>query len=72
MNLKDMAFKLFWTVANAALAFATVQISGVEPAPAWGAFALLVIQLVSTYVRQQLGATPADAPAVGPIGNLTS
>jgi hypothetical protein len=59
MNIKDMAFKLFWTLANAALAWATVEVTNADPA--WGAIALVVFQLASTFVRQQLGSTPEEA-----------
>lgn len=67
MNLRDMAFKLFWTLANVGLAAAVVAVGDLEPAPAWGAVALAVLQLASTWVRQKVGATPPDAPTVEPF-----
>lgn len=67
MNIKDMAFKLFWTLVNAALAWGTVEVVSLDPAPVWGGIALVVFQMASTWVRQRLGSTPPEAPAVGPL-----
>lgn len=57
-NVKDMAFKLFWTMANAGLAALTVYAADLDPA--WGALVLAGLQLATTYVRQQLGESPPD------------
>jgi hypothetical protein len=59
-----MAFKLFWTLVNAGVAYAIVEVGGLDPAPAWGGILLVGLQTLSTYVRQRLGATPPPAPAV--------
>jgi hypothetical protein len=71
MNIRDMAFKLFWTLLNAGLAYAIVEVANLDPAPAWGGILLVGLQAASTWVRQYTGATPVDAPVVGPIGQLT-
>ena len=64
-NYKDMALKLFWTMLNAAVAFAIVYVTDLDAA--WGAVALAALQVASTFVRQKLGATPPEAPEVGPL-----
>lgn len=65
VNYKDILFKWFWTVANVGVAAAIVEVGDLEVW--WGALALSFLQIASTYVRQQLGATPPEAPAVGPL-----
>lgn len=71
MNLRDMAFKAFWTIANAGLAWAAVEITNADPPLVWGPVALAIIQFASTWVRQKVGATPPPAPVTpGPLSSL--
>ena len=63
VNVKDMGLKLFWTMLNAGLALLIVEVTNADVA--WGAVALAGLQLASTWVRQQLGATPPEAPPTG-------
>ena len=63
MNYRDMAFKLFWTMLNAALAAALVAVAELDVW--WGALALAGLQFATTWVRQKVGATPPEAPPVG-------
>lgn len=62
VNLRDMLFKLFWTMLNAALAAAIVVVTDIDAW--WGALALAGLQAATSWIRQKLGATPPTAPSV--------
>lgn len=57
-NLKDLLFKLFWTLVPVIAAFVGAAVTDWNPA--FGVFVASVVQIVSSYARQQLGATPPD------------
>lgn len=58
VNLKDMAFKFFWTMLPVVVGFVAVAVTDWNPS--YGVFAAAVTQFVTSYARQQLGATPPD------------
>lgn len=58
LNLKDLGFKLFWTLLPVAVGIVAIAVG--EWNPALAGFAALVTQAVSSFARQRLGATPPD------------
>jgi hypothetical protein len=65
-NLRNVAFKAFWTGVSAALGFIVVWLAS---APyAWAPLAIVVINVVLAYTRERTGeTTPTLAgPGVGP------
>jgi hypothetical protein len=67
VNPKDLAFKTVWTAIAAGLAFLGVELA--EADATWVPLATPFITLALAWVRQQLGATPPDAPPVGPLAS---
>jgi hypothetical protein len=65
INVKDLAFKTLWTAIAAGLAYLGAE--ALELEAGWAPIATSVITFLSAAVRQQLGATPPDAPKVGPL-----
>lgn len=64
VNWKDLAFKAFWTAASAALGVVAAWVADLDAAyvPVLAA----AVNYALAWVRQQLGATPPDAPPVNP------
>jgi hypothetical protein len=65
VNWKDMLFKAFWTGVAAALGVLGVEVSDLDVA--YAPILIAGINYVLAFVRQQLGATPPDAPTVSPL-----
>jgi hypothetical protein len=65
VNPKDLAFKVIWTAIAAGLAFLGTEVAELDEV--WVPIATPAINLALAWVRQLLGATPPDAPAVGPL-----
>lgn len=65
VNPKDLAFKTLWTALAAGLSFLGVELAEVDEV--WVPVAMPWVTLALAYVRQRLGATPPDAPPVGPL-----
>lgn len=57
-NLKDLLFKLLWTLLPVAVGIVLAAVADWQPALAGAA--AMVVQAVSAYARQKLGATPPD------------
>ena len=68
MNLRDMAFKLFWTLVPVVAGFIGAAVTDWNPA--FGTTVAAVVQIVSSFARQRLGATPVDAEQVTPPGGV--
>lgn len=63
MNYKDIGYKALWTGISAVLGYLLVVATPVTAA--WGPVAVVLINTALAFVRQQLGATPPDAPTNG-------
>lgn len=59
-NWKDIAFKVLWTAVAAVLAYAGTLI--VDAPVVWIPILTPVFNFATAWVRQQLGATPPEAP----------
>lgn len=57
-NLKDLGFKLFWTLVPVIAGFVGAAVTDWNPA--MGTFVAAVVQIVFSAARQKLGATPPD------------
>ena len=57
-NWKDMLFKLFWTLVPVVAGFVKAAVTDWNPA--FGTTVAAVVQIVSSFARQKLGATPPD------------
>lgn len=65
VNLKDIGFKVLWTAISAALGVLLVVATDLD---AWYAPAVIAaINAALAWVRQKVGATPPEAPPVGPL-----
>lgn len=60
VNVKDMAFKLFWTLVPVVAGFVGASVTDWNPA--FGTTVAAVVQIVTSFARQKLGATPPEAP----------
>lgn len=65
INYKDILYKVFWTLAAGALTALAVWLAPIEEV--WALALLPLINAALAWVRQRVGATPPDAPAVGPL-----
>jgi hypothetical protein len=63
VNPKDLLFKAFWTAVAAGLSFLGAELADVGEV--WVPVAMPWVTIALAYARQQLGATPPDAPAEG-------
>lgn len=67
INWKDLLYKTFWTALSAALGVAATVVADLEAA--YAPVLIAAVNAALAWVRQQLGATPPDAPPVGPLAN---
>lgn len=58
VNVKDIGLKLFWTLVPVIAGFAGAYVTDWNPA--MGTAVASVVQVVSSFARQKLGATPPD------------
>jgi len=61
-NWKDMLFKLFWTLVPVVAGFVGAAVTDWNPA--FGTTVAAVVQIVSSFARQKLGATPPDIQGI--------
>lgn len=57
-NLKDLGFKLFWTLVPVIAGFIGAAVTDWNPA--FGTAVAAAVQIVGSFARQKLGATPPD------------
>ena len=69
-TLKLLAFKLFWTLVPVTAGFVAVAVTNWNPT--YGVFTAAVVQVVSSYARQQLGATPPDIQGLSSTAKIVA
>lgn len=62
VNLKDIGFKLFWTLVPVVAGFVGAYVTDWNPA--MGTAVASVVQVVTSFARQKLGATPPDIQGI--------
>jgi hypothetical protein len=67
-NLRNIAFKAFWTGAAVVLSTLAVDLADVEAW--WIPMVATVVNYALAWVRERLGSTTPDLPPAGVLGQL--